>query len=146
MNKTQKSGCLCLFAVLLETAVLAYVGLRIFVLKSLPESFAGRFWPILAFFVFVGLTAVLLRRRQSPAEPEGDERDKAIMRNAILVSFISTWLFLAAATLILALVLGEVGSVPVYILTFINFGVFLMAGLIYAVAILVQYGCGRMMN
>jgi Zn-dependent protease len=140
MNKTQKSAWLCLFAILLGSAVLAYLGLRIFVLHSLPHSHMGRSWPMIALLTFIGLTFVLMRRKQSPVEPEGDERDKAIMRNAILVSFVSTWLFLAVATLISALILGEAGSVPVYILTFINVGVLLLAMLVYSVAVLVQYG------
>ena len=41
------------------------------------------------------------------------------------------------------LVLGGGGSVPVYVLTFILFGVRLMAGLVYSVVILVQYGRGQ---
>jgi len=47
--------------------------------------------------------------------------------------------FLANLAL-LGYVLGQGGSVPVYVLTFVNISLFLMAMLIYSAAILVQYG------
>jgi len=141
MNRTQKGALLILSGFIVNFAILGYLFITIFVLKSLPKRSAAVVLLLLLAMQF-GWWVLLLRKRQSPAEPEADERDKAIMRNAVLVSFISTWLLLEAATLIPALMLGEAGSVPVYILTFINFGVFLMAGLVYAVAILVQYRYG----
>jgi len=139
MNRTQKSALLNLSGFLVNIVFLGYLLITIFVLKSLPNRPVGIVW-LLLFGVLFGGWALLLRKRQNSAEPEADERDKAIMRNAILVSFVSTWLFLAVATLVPALVLGEAGSVPVYVLTFTNFAVFLLAGLVYSVAILVQYG------
>jgi RsiW-degrading membrane proteinase PrsW (M82 family) len=141
MNRTQKGALLNLSAFLVSIAFLSYLFITIFALRSLPNRTAVMIW-LLTFSTLFGWWVLLLRKRQNPSEPEADERDKAIMRNAVLVSFISTWLLLAAATLIPALVLGESGSVPVYILTFINFGVFLVAGLVYTVAILVQNRCG----
>jgi len=141
MNRTQKGALLILSGFIVNIAILGYLFITIFVLKSLPKRAAAVVLLLLLATQF-GWWVLLLRKKQSPSEPEADERDKAIMRNAVLVSFISTWLLLEAATLIPAIILGEAGSVPVYILTFINFGVFLMAGLVYAVAILVQYRYG----
>jgi hypothetical protein len=139
MNRTQKSAVMTLSAFLVNAAFLGYLFIRIFILKSLPQmSDAAPL--LLAFAAMVTGWVALSRRRQSPAEPEADERDKAILKNAVLAGLISILLFLAATVLALAIVLGEAGSVPVYVLTFILFGVCLMAGLVYSVAILVQYG------
>ncbi|MEN6575200.1 MAG: hypothetical protein ABFD90_02565 [Phycisphaerales bacterium] len=139
MNRTQKGALMTLSAFLLNAAFLGYLFIRIFVLKGLPRMSESA--PLLlAFAAMATWWVALSRRRQSPAEPEADERDKAIMKNAILAGFISILLFLAATVLVLAIVVGEAGSVPVYVLTFILFGVCLAAGLVYSVAILVQYG------
>lgn len=141
MNRTQKGAVMTLSGFLMNAAFLGYLFIRIFVLKSLPRM--SDLAPLL--LVSAALAAwwaALSRRRQSPAEPEADERDKAILKNAVLAGFISILLFLAVTVLALALVLGETGSVPVYVLTFILFGVCLAAGLVYAVAILVQYRQG----
>jgi len=141
MNRTQKGAVMTLSAFLMNAAFLGYLFIRIFVLKSLPRM--SDLAPLLLVSAaMVAWWAALSRRRQSPAEPEADERDKVIMKNAVLAGFISILLFLAAMVLVLALVLGETGSIPVYVLTFILFGVCLAAGLVYAVAILVQYRQG----
>ena len=141
MNKTQKGAMMTLSAFLLNAAFLGYLFIRIFVLRSLPR--VSDMAPLL--LAVAGMAAwwvALSRRKQSPAEPEADERDKTILKNAVLAGFISILLLLAVTVLVLSLVLGETGSVPVYILTFILFGVCLMAGLVYSVAILVQYRLG----
>ncbi len=141
MNRTQKGTVMTLSAFLLNAAFLGYLFIRIFVLKGLPRmsDLGPLLLPVAAMVVW---WVALSRRRQSPAEPEADERDKAILKNAVLAGFLSILLFLAATVLVLALVLGEAGSVPVYVLTFILFGVCLMAGLVYSTAILVQYRLG----
>jgi len=141
MNRTQKSALFNLSGLVMDLAILGYLFLTILVFQSLPNRSAATVL-FLLFGVQCGWGIFLLRKKQSPVEPEADERDKVIMRNAVLVSFISTWLLLAVATLIPALLLGEAGAVPVYILTFMNFGVFLGTGLVYFAAVLVQYGRG----
>jgi hypothetical protein len=141
MNRTQKGAFITLLAFLVNAAFFGYLFIRIFLLKSLPRK--SEVVPLLlASAALVAWCVALSRRRQSPAEPEADERDKAIMKNAVFAGFISILLLLAATVLVLAIVLGEAGSVPVYVLTFILFGVCLMAGLVYSVAILVQYRLG----
>jgi hypothetical protein len=139
MNRTQKSALLNLVAFLVNLALLGYVVIMIFVLRRVPTGWAGIVW-LLVFAAVFGWGALLFRRSQSSAEPAADERDRAIRRNAVAVSFFSTWLLLAGATLIPAYVLGQGGSVPVYVLTFVNISLFLTAMLIYSAAILVQYG------
>ncbi len=139
MNRAQKSALFNLSGFVVNVAIFCYLFVTIFAFKTLPNRTAEAIWlPVLV--LWFGSALLLLRRKQSPVEPRADERDKAIMKNAILVSFVATWLLLAAATLVLALMLGEAGAVPVYLLTFINLGVFVGAGIVYTVAILAQYG------
>jgi NADH:ubiquinone oxidoreductase subunit K len=87
-------------------------------------------------------THIFLRKKQSSKEPDSDERDDLIKRRAVLVSFVSVWILLAAATLIPGIILGQTGTISAYILPFINVSIFLIAMMVYSVAILVQYGWG----
>jgi Na+/H+ antiporter NhaC len=139
MNKTQKVAWFNLAGTLLCFTFGIYLCVEIFVLKRQPGSF-GRFWGFLAFWLVIGIAIIFIRKKQSPTEPDSDERDELIKKRAGQISFVSVWLLLAAVILIAALILGEAGSIPVYLLTFINLGVFLAAMLIYSVAVLVQYG------
>lgn len=142
MNKMQKSAIFCLVTFLFCVVVMAYPFISIFILKSWPESFFSRFWSMIAYFVFIAASIIFLRRKQSPNEPDFDERDDLIKKRATMVSFVSVWILLAAACIIPRFILGETGSIPVYVLTFINLGIFMIAMLVYNVAILVQYGWG----
>jgi len=139
MNRTQKSALLNLSMFLVNVAFLGYLFFTIFAFRRLPNRPGMIVW-LLVVALQVGGSVLLARRKQSPVEPQADERDKAIMKNAILVGFVATWLLLAFTTLTEALVLGEAGAVPVYALTFINWGVFAATGVVYTVAILIQYG------
>ncbi len=140
MNKTQK-GAWFIFGV---SILLLTFGLIIF-----TQMFAAgatsmtlvRIWLLVILF-FMVISAVLLRIKQSRAEVDFDERDNSIKKNAVLVSFVSLWVLLFAASIIPGFVAGDAGSIPVCLLPIINFGVFLIVMLIYSVAILVQYGWG----
>jgi hypothetical protein len=140
VNRAQKGALVSLSAFTLGVAILSYLFIRIFILKSLPQSLIGKLWPVLAFAALIGWWIVLLRRRQSPIEPEADERDSLIMKRAVQTAFVATWVLLAAVTLVLGLVLGQAGTVPVYVLTFIHFGLFAVAMLVYSAVVLVLYG------
>ncbi len=142
MNKTQKSAIFCLVTFLFCVVVMAYPFISIFILKSWPESFFSRFWSMIVYFVFIAASIIFLRKKQSPAEPDFDERDDLIKKRAVLVSFVSVWILLAAACIIPRFIVGETGAIPVYVLTFINLGIFMIAMLVYNVAVLVQYGRG----
>jgi len=97
---------------------------------------------LLVILFFTIVSVVLLRIKQSRAEVDFDERDNAIKKNAVMVSFISLWALLIAASIIPTLIVGDEGAIPVFFLPIINFGVFLIIMIIYSVAILVQYGRG----
>ena len=145
MNRTQKVAWVILFGVLLDAVAFVYVGL-IIALRRLPPKPLG--WAVTVALALAGLTlfvglAFALARRQSRAEPESDERDKAIMKNAALVGLITGWLVLALAVLILGATLGQTGTVPLYMLTLLLFGVFFFVTVpIYAVGTLAQYRSG----
>ncbi len=139
MNKTQKCAWFNSVGTLLYFAYNIYFTVEIFILRRQPERFV-KFCLFLAFWLVIGIAIVFIRKKQSPGEPDSDERDELIKKRAVRISFISAWLLLAAATIIAARILGQDGSIPVYLLSLINASVFLMALLIYSVAILVQYG------
>jgi len=60
MNRAQKGALISLSAFALSVAVASYLFIRIFVLKSLPQSHIGKLWPILAFAVLVYFAVVLV--------------------------------------------------------------------------------------
>jgi len=92
--------------------------------------------------LFMVVSVVLLRIKQSRAEVDFDERDNSIRKTAVLVSFVSLWVLLIAASIIPAFILGDVGSIPVSFLPIINLSVFLITMLVYSSAVLIQYGRG----
>ena len=141
MNRTQKTAWLNVSGFLMGTTLLSYPLIMILAFRRLPNRIVVAVL-LLVFAAQSGWWIFLLRKKQSPAEPEADERDKVIMRNAVLISFVSTWLLLAVVTLIPMLLLGSAGSLPVFLLPLINMGVFSLAGLVYFAAVLVQYRRG----
>ncbi len=142
MNKTQKSAIFSLVAFLFAAGVMAYPFISIFILKTWPTGFLAKYWSVIVFIAVAVASVAFLRKKQSAAEPDFDERDELIKKRAVLVSFISVWPLLIAATVIPRFILGETGLIPVYLLPFINLGIFIIAMLVYSVAILVQYGRG----
>jgi hypothetical protein len=139
MNKTQKCAWCVVLLSLLYFAINIYIGIEFFVLRRWPK---GSYWPGLVFYLLIGISIIFVTKKQSPAEPNSDERDELIKKRAARISLISAWLLLATANLIAVRILGQAGSIPVYLLSLINVGVFLMALLIYSVIILIQYGWG----
>jgi hypothetical protein len=140
MNRAQKGALMSLSAFLLSVAIFGHLFVRVFVLRSLPESGIAKAWPLLAFVAMATWWIVLFRKRQSPAEPEADERDALIMRRAAQVAFVATWVMLAVVTLVLGLMLGQAGAIPVYVLTFIHLGLALAALAVYSAVALFLYG------
>lgn len=141
MNKTQKGAWFNLAGTLLCIAIMIWVVARLIILKTVPEGFE-RIWPLVVFCVLMVTSIVFLRKKQSPAEVDSDERDKLIKYRAVITSFVSVWILLAVVTIIPRFVIGIKGSVPVWLLAFINLGVLLGALLVYSVAVLIQYGWG----
>ncbi len=142
MNNTQKNAWIMLSAVLLSVVAAVYVG-SIILLGRIPPSPLGQ---IVVGSVTLGgvaclaLTVFFIARRQSRAEPESDERDKTIMKNAVVVSFLAGWLLLFLVFWALGLALGQTGPLPVYAVTLILLGTLVVTSVVYSVAVLAQYG------
>jgi hypothetical protein len=140
MNRVQK-GALC---TLIVSLFLILFGILLFteivILKNLFTSL-HRFIALLLFSFMVPLF-IFLRKKQSLAEVESDERDNLIIKRAILFSFVSVWIMLAAVCIIPRFIVGYTGAIPVWVLSLINFAIFLIAMFIYSAAVLIQYGWG----
>jgi archaellum biogenesis protein FlaJ (TadC family) len=142
MNRTQKGAWFTLGT----ASLLIIFGLLIFgAMFARGSRTAGVGWVKLwswLILLFLAVGIALLMRKQSPAEPKSDERDRLIKRNAVLASFISVWVLIAIATVLPLFVVGDSGSIPVILLPIINVGIVLGAMLVHSVAVLVQYGRG----
>ena len=138
MNRTQK-GAWC---ILIASLFLILFGILLFteivIFKNLFNSL-HRFIALVLFSFMVPLF-IFLRKKQSLAEVESDERDNLIIKRAILVSFVSVWIMLAAVCIIPRFIVGYTGSIAVWVLSLINFAIFLIAMFIYSAAVLVLYG------
>lgn len=139
MNKTQRGALINLIGALFNLGIVIFLFTRIVILKSLP-----RISDVLLLVIvcgIVGLACILLyRKKQSVAEVESDERDSLIKKRAVMVSFVSTFLFLAVASVVPRFIVGGAGSIPVFLLPIINVCILVLAMLVYSVAVLVQYG------
>jgi len=140
MNQTQKRAWLSLASYVIGIPCLAYIFIMLFTFGRLPDSFLGRGWPLVVLWAFIVIGWICILRKQSPAEVDSDERDKLIKRRAVLIGFVSVWILLAAVSIILWLILGLDGAIPVWFLTIINLCVFSVIALIFQIAIIVQYG------
>ena len=140
MNKTQKEALcnLILWSVLLLFGFILF-GEIAFLGRIFPRFHL--FYCLLIISLVVGYI-IFIRKKQSAVEVGSDERDNLIKLRAVLVSFVSVWILLAVATIIPRFIVGITGSITVWVLSIINFVIFLLAMVVYHVAVLVQYGRG----
>ena len=142
MNRTQKGAWFTLGISSLLILFLAFV-LRSMFLPG--DRLAGvglaRGWSWLL-LLFTGVSLFFVFRKQSPVEPAADERDHLIRKNAVLASFISVWILLAAEAVLPSTILDDRGSIPLAALPIINAAILFTAMLVYAAAVLVQYSQG----
>ena len=141
MNRTQKEAVFCLVSGLLTLPMFAYGFYKLFILKETSIDLE-RFLLLSVFILVVGIQLALLVwtfKRQSPREPEADERDKQITRKAAMVSLVSACIVLPVVSVIPRLIVGDNGCVPAWSLPFIIFGALLIPGTIYQIAVLAQY-------
>ncbi len=142
MNRTEKGALVNLASALLCIAVVVFLAVEIVVFERLPESLFEKMWVVIAACVLGPILIIFYRKKQSPAEVESDERDNLIKKRAVLVSFVSVWILLAALSIIPRFIVGPDGSIPVWLLPIMNVCVLILALLIHSVAVLVQYGWG----
>jgi Na+/H+ antiporter NhaC len=140
MNRTQKYAWFSLAIFSLSIAVAGYNFYGVFVSKKLADSFIGRYWSVFAFSLILIPALILLRKKQSPAEVDSDERDEQIRKKAIVASYTSAVILFIISILILWFAVGPNGTIPVWIFPLIVLEVFFMAMVVYSIAILIQYG------
>ena len=140
MNKTQKSSWFSLIMTVLLIAFGVIITSDLIGSTRMPGRLL-KFWMFLI-PCYMCISFFFLRKKQSPAEVESDERDSLIKKRAVLACFISVCISLFVAGIIPQVILGEGGTIPVSMLPIINFGIFLIAFLVYSIAVLVQYGLG----
>lgn len=139
MNKTQKGAWFSLAGALLFIILCIYLSVDMFIRQRLPNK--NLVWVVAIFCVLVGGAGLIwTQRKQSPKEADSDERDKSIEKKAVLISFISVWVLLAAETLIPRFIVGLDGSIPVWMLAIINVAIFYVAMAVFYAAVLIQYG------
>ena len=137
MNKTQKSAVFYLVIFLLWAVIVTYAFLTMFVIT--PK--VNPTWTLLvpSGVIFVAFL-FWLRKKQSPAEVESDERDNLIKKRAVITCFVSACILLVVGSVTPAVILGEYSSVPVILLPAINMSILMIAMPIYSIAVLIQYG------
>lgn len=140
MNRTQKEAWCSIIMYLLLVLFGTILFTEIVFLKNFFTRF-HRFFALIMIVVAVPLL-IFMRTKQSAIEVESDERDNLIKLRAIRIAFIAGWILIAAATLIPRFILGIDGSIALWVLSIINFVIFLFATLTYYVVILIQYRRG----
>ena len=141
MNKTQKSAIYCLSVLSLCITICIYIVIKIYILKSLPGKPSSTFWMVMYFLITVP-SLIFLRKKQSPNEPDADERDDLIKKRAVVCSFVSVWISLVITSIAPWFIVGPEVSIPAWAIPLINLPIFLIAAWIYSIAVLVQYGRG----
>jgi len=138
MNKTQKGA---LYGVLLSFLL---AGIVVF---DLLDTIVG--WPIklLVSAVWGGLLLVpiyLIERKKDTREVDMDERDKRIIKKALLVSFILLAVMSGLAFIAAFFVLGLQSTIPITMdeLSAVIYLVLVIFVLILSLAVLSQYGWG----
>jgi hypothetical protein len=141
MNKTQKGAWLNVVTFLFVLVLVVYLIIQIGIRHKLPELYFVLIWaPAIILIMIVGLFFIC--RKQSPTEPDFDERDRLIEHRAVLAAFVSVWVTLAAESIIPKFIVGSNGSLPVWLLPIMNGCLFIIVWLVYSIAVLIQYGRG----
>jgi Na+/H+ antiporter NhaC len=138
MNRTQKA-MLCVLVMMSASAVMLACELfRLFIVKKTPEGAAGWLLPLILVAILIPLLVWVLKR-QSPKEPEADERVKLITNRAAMAAFISAWVILPIVSVLPRFVLGDNGCILAWSLPLFGMGVLLIVSMVYSAAVLVQY-------
>ena len=139
MNRTQKGAWFNLAGTILVFTITFYVIFRIAIQKGPPEPFRLHLFPLI-FLLYIVAGIFFLHRKQSPNEPDYDERDNRIKQKSWIAAFISVWPLFLAASVIPQLFVGLDGTVPVWLLPIVTVSLLYPVLLVYSIAVLVQYG------
>jgi hypothetical protein len=141
ISKTQKGAWFNLAGTILVFTITLYVIFRVAIQEGPPEPF----WPYLIPFIsllYMVAGIFFLLRKQSPGEPDYDERDNRIKQKACITAFIVVWPFFLAASVIPQFFVGLDGTIPVWLLPVVTVSLIYPVLLVYSIAVLVQYGLG----
>ena len=97
-------------------------------------------------FGLIGICAVIFRRKQKFSKVEFDERDKFINKRVLVVNYFFLWAILLAGCVIFWHFLGPEGTVRVYALCALLYGLFLVAMIVHSLTTLILYGSGSGKN
>ncbi|MBN1972006.1 MAG: hypothetical protein JW787_00080 [Sedimentisphaerales bacterium] len=142
MNKTQKGAWCNIAAITLVFASASYLAAQIGIRHTTPSrtvcsiTFCG-------FILVTGISIYFLRKKQSPNEPDSDERDNQIKQRAWVAAFISVVPLFLAASVIPQFFIGLDGFVPVWSLPIVTVLLFYIVLLVYSIVVLIQYGRGE---
>ena len=136
MNKTQQAAC---YGILLS---LLLAGIVVF---DLIDTIVGLPIKLLVALVWGGLLLVptyFINRKKDPREVDMDERDKRIIKRALLVSFVLLAGILGVAFVAALFGLGIQGTLSVTIdeLSAVIYFVFIAFIFVLSLAVLFQYG------
>jgi hypothetical protein len=143
MNRMQKMAWVGFFGSLTSSVLYATA----FMLLLLSPAYRRVLCLILCPFLALLFAALVWScRKQSPAEPDYDERDSQISRRAVIISFAGLCFLIYISDAIVILWTGVGGSIPTSVLPVIHLGVGLLTATLYYAAMLVFYGKGKKAN
>ena len=135
MNRTQKEARMQLAISILCS--LSFVAMA-FPTKILRHPLYSIVLIILS-LITMSSSHIFLKRKQSPAEVDYDERDIEIKRKAIFVSHITLWIFLFLGCIIPLLIIGQEKTLVIGMLPLALFAASIIDLFTYALTILIQY-------
>ena len=142
MNKAQKCAwfnvTLTLVMIALHSAAFLMIATKGYVPKQLNT--AG----FIVVFGLIGIAVVVFKRKQKFSEVEFDERDKFINKRVLVVDYFFIWAVLLAGCVIFWHYLVPEGTVRVYALCALLYGLFLAAMIVHSLATLILYGSGKL--
>lgn len=146
MNKTQKGATAVLIIATLLLLFIISVPLILFS-NSLIVEISPLFFFVLTFLV-MGLSVILLRKKQSPSEVDYDERDILIKQKAIFASYITLWILVSIICIVPGIFIDRTAIATYWpnILPIELFLMYIIVKLVYALTILVQYGWKKESN
>jgi len=145
MNRAQKAAWLGLIGGFISIIMVGIIGYLLFIgFPKTDSNIIFKFFVIplllILFLVLIFFLIFSYRKKQSPNEPDVDERDKQISRNAAQVCLLSLCLLIYLSDMIILIVTGLDGWIPSCALPVIHFGVGFVAFTIYYVAMIILYG------
>ena len=141
MNKAQKCAWFNLILTVVMIALHASAFLMIAYRGYLPKTLNTTGFIVV--FGLIGISAVIFRRKQKFSEVEFDERDKFINKRVLVVDYFFIWAVLLAGCVIFWQYLGPEGTVRVYALCCLLYGLFLIAMIVHSLTTLILYGSGK---